>query len=209
MFKHQSLQAFLDQLASPSATPGGGSAAAIMGAMGAALVSMVANLTLGKPKYQAVEAEMQEILARAELLRAKLTQAMEEDIAAYNQVMATYRLPQKTEEDKARRQLARQSALKTATLVPLNCARLCAEVLELCRQAAEQGNANAVIDAGIGALAAQAALRACALNVAVNLKALGDASFAQACRSELEQILSSSLPKAEEFLTTISLQLSP
>ncbi len=208
MFKHQSLQSFLDQLASPSATPGGGSAAAIMGAMGAALVSMVANLTLGKPKYQGVAAEMQALLTHAEVLRAKLTQAMEEDMAAYKQVMAAYRLPQKTEEDRAHRKLVVQSALKAATLVPLNCAQLCAEVLELCRQAAEQGNANAVVDAGVGALAAQAALRACALNIAVNLKAMGDTNFAQACQSELEQILSASLPKAEEFLKTITSRLS-
>lgn len=207
MLKDQSIQAFLDRLAGPSATPGGGSATAIMGAMGAALVSMVANLTLGKPRYQAVEEEMRTLLARAEALREQLLNVIEDDVAAFDRVMAAYRLPKETEADKARRQLAMQSALKAATETPMTCARLCAEVIELCRLAAEHGNANLITDAGVGALAAQAALKGCALNVTVNLNALQDRDFAQKCQAELEQLLSAQNAKVEAILASIATRL--
>lgn len=207
MLKDQSLQAFLDRLASPSATPGGGSAAAIMGAMGAALVSMVANLTLGKPGYRPVEGEMQALLARAEALRERLTNAIEADVAAFDRVMAAYRLPKETEEDKVQRQLAIQSALKSATETPLTCALLCSEVIELCRWAAERGNVNVVADAGVGALAAQAALKGCALNVNANLNAIQDRDFAQACRIELDQLLSAQNAAVEAILATVTTKL--
>jgi formiminotetrahydrofolate cyclodeaminase len=207
MLKDQSIQAFLDRLAGPSATPGGGSATAIMGAMGAALVSMVANLTLGKPRYQAVEEEMRTLLARAEALRERLLNVIEDDVAAFDRVMAAYRLPKETEADKARRQLAMQSALKAATETPMTCARLCAEVIELCRLAAERGNANLITDAGVGALAAQAALKGCALNVTVNLNALQDRDFAQKCQAELEQLLSAQNAKVEAILASIATRL--
>lgn len=208
MFKDQSIQAFLDQLASSSATPSGGSAAALIGAMGAALVSMVANLTVGKPKYQAVEAQMRTLLARAEALRARLTTAAEDDIAAFNQVMAAYRLPHDTEEEKAQRHLAIQTALKVATQTPLNCARLCAEVIELCRWAAEQGNCNLITDAGVGLLAAQAALRSCAINLTANLNAIQDQEFARTCQEELARILNAKSAEAEATLAWITAKLS-
>ncbi len=207
MLKDQSIQTFLDRLAGPSATPGGGSAAAIMGAMGAALVSMVANLTLGKPKYQAVEGEMQMLLARAEALRERLMNAIEADVAAFDQVMAAYRLPKETEEDKAQRRLAIQTALEAATETPLSCARLCAEVIELCRWAAEKGNRNVITDAGVGVLAAQAALRSCTLNVTVNLNAIQDRDFARACRNELDRILSAKDAEVEAILASITAKL--
>lgn len=208
MLKEQSIQAFLDRLAGPSATPGGGSAAAIMGAIGAALVSMVANLTLGKPKYQAVAEEMRMLLARAEALRAQLLHAIEADVAAFDQVMAACRLPKETEADQARRHLAIQTALQAATKAPLTCARLCAEVIELCRQAAEQGNRNVITDAGVGVLAAYAALRSCALNITVNLNAIQDQEFAQACRNELAQILSAKEAEVEALLAMITAKLA-
>lgn len=208
MLKDQSIQAFLDRLAGPSATPGGGSAAAIMGAMGAALVSMVANLTLGKPKYQAVEGEMRALLARTEALRERLMNAIEADVAAFDQVMAAYRLPKETDEDRAQRHLAIQTALKVATEIPLACARLCAELIELCRCTAEKGNRNAITDAGVGVLAAQAALRSCALNIAVNLNTIQDQDFARACRNELDRILSRSA-EADTILASITANLAP
>lgn len=208
MLKDQSIQAFLDQLAGPSATPGGGSAAAIMGAMGAALVSMVANLTLGKPRYQAAEEEMRALLAQAEALRERLLNLIEDDVAAFDRVMAAYRLPKETEEDKTQRQLAIQSALKAATETPLTCARLCAEVIELCRLAAEKGNANLITDAGVGVLAAQAALKGCALNVAVNLNAIQDQGFARTCRAELDPLLSTQNAAAEMILASITAKLT-
>jgi len=131
MFKEQQLQTFLDQLASSASTPGGGSAAAIMGAMGAALVSMVANLTVGKKKYEEVEEEMQGFLEQSEALRERLTGMIQADVDVFDQVMAAYGMARETEEEKARRSQTIQAALKEATDVPLACAQLCADVIEL------------------------------------------------------------------------------
>ena len=129
--KTQSIEQFLDELASKSATPGGGSAAALMGAQGAALVSMVCNLTLGKPKFAEVEEHMRAVLAESEMLRADLTALVQADIDVFNELMSKYALPKETEEEKAFRSREIQEVLKTATEVPLRCARACLEVIRL------------------------------------------------------------------------------
>ena len=185
MYQQHSLTEFLDQLASASPTPGGGSAAAVMGSMGAALVSMVANLTIGKPGYQEVEPQMRELLERSEALRQRLLAAIDDDIAAFNQVMAAYRLPK----DDPERGGKIQTALKSATDAPLACARLCGEVIGLCQTAAESGNVNVISDAGVGVLAAQAALKSCAINVIVNLNAIRDRAFVEDRRRLLDDLL--------------------
>ncbi len=185
MYQQQSLQNFLERLASGDPTPGGGSAAAVMGAMGAALVSMVANLTIGKPRYREVEDDMRRLLTRANALRTQLSDAMEADVDAFDRVMAAYRLPKA---DPGRSE-AIQTALKQATEVPLQCARLCVAVIELCREAADKGNRNVLSDVGVGVLAAHAALKSCAINVTVNLNAIRDPGFIAAKRAELEDLL--------------------
>ena len=190
MFQQQQLQSFLDQLASKASTPGGGSAAAIMGAMGAALVSMVANFTVGKKKYEDVEQEMQALLQQSEDLRTRLTGMIQADIDVFNNVMDAYGMAKETEEEKAARSKAIQSALKEATDVPLACAQLCADVIELCRPVAEKGNLNVISDAGVAVLAAHAALRSAALNVYINIGGIRDEAFVNDRRDKLEQILS-------------------
>lgn len=190
MFKEQQLQTFLDQLASSASTPGGGSAAAIMGAMGAALVSMVANLTVGKKKYEEVEEEMQGFLEQSEALRVRLTGMIQADVDVFDKVMAAYGMARDTEEEKARRSQVIQAALKQATDVPLACAQLCADVIELCRPVAEKGNLNVISDAGVAVLAAHAALRSAALNVYINLGGIRDAEFVNDRREKLEFVLS-------------------
>ena len=119
MFKEQQLQTFLDQLASKASTPGGGSAAAIMGVMGAALISMVANLTVGKKKYEDVESEMQGFLEQSEALRTRLTGMIQADVDVFDKVMAAYGMARETEADKEQRSQAIQAALKEAADVPL------------------------------------------------------------------------------------------
>ncbi len=190
MFQQQQLQSFLDQLASKASTPGGGSAAAIMGAMGAALVSMVANFTVGKKKYEHVEQEMQALLQQSEDLRTRLTGMIQADIDVFNNVMDAYGMAKETEEEKAARSKAIQSALKEATDVPLACAQLCADVIGLCRPVAEKGNLNVISDAGVAVLAAHAALRSAALNVYINIGGIRDEAFVNDRRDKLEQILS-------------------
>ena len=190
MFKEQQLQTFLDQLASKASTPGGGSAAAIMGAMGAALISMVANLTVGKKKYEDVEAEMQGFLEQSEALRTRLTGMIQADVDVFDKVMAAYGMARETEADKEQRSQAIQAALKEATDVPLACAQLCADVIELCRPVAEKGNLNVISDAGVAVLAAHAALRSAALNVYINIGGIRDNDFVNDRREKLKFVLS-------------------
>jgi len=189
MFTEQQLQTFLDQLASRSSTPGGGSAAAIMGAMGAALLSMVANLTAGKKNYAHVDAQMREFLARSEALRAEVTGMVQADVEVFDRVMAAYGMSKETEAAQATRSAAIQAALKEATDVPLACAQLCADIIELCRPVAEQGNLNVISDAGVAVLAAHAALRSAALNVYINIGGIKDETFVNDRRSKLEFVL--------------------
>ena len=189
MITQRPLETFLDELASGAPTPGGGSAAAIMGAMGAALISMVCNVTIGKKGHEAVESEMKSVRDASEKLRLRLTSMVAEDIAAFDGLMAAYRLPKVTDEDKSCRAAAIQSSLRAATDTPLACARACAQVVALSKRAGEKGYAGVISDAGVGVLAANTALRSAALNVYINAPSLKDRAFADAATSELEQLL--------------------
>jgi formiminotetrahydrofolate cyclodeaminase len=205
MIVKQPVNTFLDELASSQATPGGGSAAAVMGAMGAALVSMVCNLTIGKKNYAEVEPEMQAILKDAESLRARIAGMVAEDVEAFDQLMAAYGLPKDSDAEKSERSAAIQAGLKAATDAPLACARACAEVITLSARVAEKGNRNVISDAGVGALAAQAALRSAALNVYINVPMIKDTAFAESRKAEVEALLSRALPEAEKaYQVTVS-----
>jgi formiminotetrahydrofolate cyclodeaminase len=188
-FKDTAIEPFLDALASNSATPGGGSAAAIFGAMGAALVSMVCNLTIGKKKYAEVEGEMKDVLAKAEDLRHRLTGMIQDDVKAFDTVMGAYGMPKETDADKAARDAAIQDALKLATDVPIRCCRLAREVIDLALAVSQKGNLNVISDAGVGVLSAYAALRSAALNVFINTKMISDKSFVDAKLKELDGLL--------------------
>ncbi|MCZ6804826.1 MAG: cyclodeaminase/cyclohydrolase family protein [Proteobacteria bacterium] len=189
MIKDMTIQAFLDGLASKASTPGGGGAAAVSGAMGAALISMVANFTIGKKGYEYVENESKEILARSEDLRSKLTDAIKDDVDVFNRVMAAYGMPKETEDEKTVRSTEIQTALKDATDVPLHCARLCREVINLSQPIAEKGNKNVISDAGVAVLAGYAGLRSAALNVYINIGGIRDKEFADDRRQQLEVLL--------------------
>ena len=189
MITQNSLQSFLDELASGAATPGGGSAAAIMGAMGAALLSMVCTVTIAKKGHEAVAAELNAVRDESEQLRARLTAMVAEDIAAFDGLMAAYRLPKASDAEKSQRTEAIQSNLRAATETPLACARACAEVVALSRRVGEKGYAGVISDAGVGVLAADSALRSAALNVFVNAPALKDRAYALAATAEVEKLL--------------------
>lgn len=199
----QSIQTFLDALASKTSTPGGGGAAALIGAQAAALVSMVCNLTIGKPKYAEVEAEMQAVLQQAEALRAQLTGMMQADVDVFNSVMAAYGLPKETDDEKAARSTQIQEALKAATDVPLECARACAETLKLSRIAADKGNTNVISDAGVAVMAGYAALKSAALNVYINTSSLKDREFVAQRLAALEKILTGADVAAEEIYQVV------
>ena len=190
MLKDTSIELFLDDLASRNPTPSGGSAAAVMGAMGAALVSMVCNLTIGRTQYRDFEEELKSVLTKAEELRRDLMKMIEEDMQAFDGVMRAYRMPRLTKDETATRAQVIQTALKTATLVPMRCCRACGEVIILGRVVGDKGNRNVVSDAGVATVAAYAALRSAALNVFTNAKVITDRIFAEKQLVELEQLLS-------------------
>jgi len=197
MITQRPVQTFLDELASSAPTPGGGSAAAIMGAMGAALISMVCNVTLGKKGHEAVGPEMQSVRDASERLRARLTAMVADDVAAFDGLMAAYRLPKASEAEKAQRAEAIQINLRAATETPLACARACAEVVALSRRAGENGYAGVVSDAGVGVLAANGALRSAALNIYINAPSLKDRDYAHAAITEIEKLLSECARESE------------
>ena len=165
---------FLDQLASATPAPGGGSAAAHTGAAGAALVAMVARLTIGKKKYESVKDQMWALIEQAETLRAELTAAVDEDATAFEAVMAAFKLPKDTEEQQAARNAAVQQATFAAAQVPLTVARRAVQVMDLALQAAQLGNLNAISDAGSGVALGRAALTGAGMNVRINLLGLDD-----------------------------------
>lgn len=165
---------FLEALASADPTPGGGSAAAQSGALAAALVAMVGRLTVGKKAYIEVEDQMQALVKRADDLRAEFTQAVAADAAAFDAVMAAFKLPKDSDKDKKARSQAFEQATIAAAESPLAVSRLAVECLQLALQAAEHGNTNAISDAGTAAALAMACLQGAGLNVRINVSSLGE-----------------------------------
>jgi len=189
MIKDMPIQQFLDELASKASTPGGGGAAAVTGAMGAALISMVANFTVGKKGYEDVDEDARAILEKSEELRSKLTDAIKDDVDVFNRVMSSYGMSKETDEEKAARSAEIQAALKEATDIPLECARLCREVVNLSQPIAEKGNKNVISDAGVAVLCGYAGLRSAALNVYINIGGIKDEEFVSNRRQQLEDLL--------------------
>lgn len=198
-FENQKVGEFLDLLASDAPAPGGGSAAALCAAVGAALVSMVANLTVGKEKYRDSQAEMEEVLRRSEALRAEFIRLMEEDTEAFNIFMKVLKMPRDTEEQKAERKAAMAKASQTATDVPLRTLERCAEMALLAAKVVKLGNRNAVSDGGSAALFAEASGKAAAYNVRINLPGIADASFAAGCRARMAEALGALSTAAKEI----------
>lgn len=185
MLRDLSVADFLDELAANSPAPGGGSVAALAGAMAAGLVSMVCNLTLGNDKYKDSEAAMQATLAQAEQMRHKLTALMEADTEAYSAVIASYKLPKETDEQKATRSAAIQAALKQAVEVPLATAEAAAPLRQLAIVAKQQGNPNAASDAYVAEILAETAIKAALANVNINLPSIKDAAFVAAAQQRV------------------------
>ncbi len=186
------VRTFLDELASASPTPGGGSASALAAAMGAAMVSMACNLTIGREKFKEVEAELQEVLAQAETLRTELTAAVDADTTAYSAVSAAYKLPKGTDEEKAARTAAIQGALRGATEVPLHVARAAATLLPLTEVAQRKANPNVASDARVAEMLARAGRDGAIANVEINLGSLQDADYVLRIRAELDQLVAGS-----------------
>src|SRR3989440_1454445 len=184
----RSVREFSSGLAAKQPTPGGGSAAALAGALGAGLVSMVCQYTVGRERYAEVEEAARRVLARADELRVELEQAVDADVAAYGSYSQAQSMPRETEADQRERHAALQAALRESTEVPLGVAERCAELLELAAEAAEIGNPFLISDAAVGAEMAAAALASAELNVRLNVGGLEDNAFAGEVRTRLDAI---------------------
>ena len=180
---------FLEAVGSDRPTPGGGAAAALTGALGAALAEMVAGLTVGRGRYAAAQAEMAAVQTRGAALKAELLTLADADATAYDQVCATAHLPADTEDARAARAAARQAALKAATESPLACAAACVEAVELAGSAAAHGNINAAGDAAAAAILAHAALQVTVRNIRLNLRGIPDKAFCRAAAIRAAELL--------------------
>ncbi len=179
---------FIEELAAPTPTPGGGSAGAYAGAMGAGLVAMVAGLTIGKKKYAEFEAEMQAIRVVAEKLRKELTQAVDDDASSFEVLMATFKLPKETEEQKSKRNSAIMQATLNAAHIPLHVSEDAVKVMELALKCAQHGNVNAISDSMSGFAMARASLTAAGYNVKININSLEDKSAGEKMLTELADL---------------------
>jgi formiminotetrahydrofolate cyclodeaminase len=196
------LRGYMDAAASSAPAPGGGSVSATVGALGAALVSMVCNLTLGKEKFAHLEGQVKELVEGAEQLRRELILLLQNDTTAYNGVIAAYRLPKETDDEKAARHAAVQKGLIHAADVPLDICRAAVRVCRLARTAAEVGNPAAVTDAGCAVLFGEAAAQGAALNVEINLGSIEDAAYRRAAADEVAGILAEAAALRTEVLKT-------
>lgn len=187
-FLGKTVEQFLDELASKAPVPGGGSVAALGGALAAGLVTMVCDLTIGKKQYADVEAEIRQFRARAEEVRRRLQRLLQSDVEAYGRLAAAYRLPRETDEEQADRYAAVQEATMEATEVPLAIAEAAAEVVDLAGPVAEKGSKLAVSDAGIAAILGEAAVHSALMNVKINLPTLDDEDFVARARRRMARI---------------------
>lgn len=194
---------WLTDLASELPAPGGGAAAGVSAAMAAALVSMVCNLTIGKPKFAEHEAVMREALAEAERLRLEALQLAEDDAEAFSGVIAAYKLPKSSDEEKAARTAAIQAGLVDAAAVPLAVAKVSAEVIRLSGRILEGSNPNVLSDVAVAASAAKSALESAALNVDINVVAIKDPAERERLASTLNEALQSKV-QAEAIMQIVA-----
>ncbi len=190
MYIDQPLRHFMDKMASKSPEPGGGSVAALTGALGAALVSMVSNLTLGKDKYKDVQPQIEALLKESEKLRIEMQDLIQKDTEAYGALSAVYKMPKTTDAEKAARSTKMQEALKKACEVPFEIGLKSLDIARLAERAADIGNVGAVSDAGVAVLLAQACAQSAALNVKINVNSIKDDAFNKETWTRMQDVLS-------------------
>ena len=193
-----SCEAFLEDLAGSAPAPGGGGAAALVGAAGAALGNMVGSLTVGKKKYAAVEADILVLNRRAAALRKRLEGLVQADADAFTPLAAAYKLPKETPEQQVHKAAVLETALEGACAVPLEIMSACCEGITLAAEYAEKGSVMAVSDAGCAALFCKAALQAAGLNVSINTRLMADNARAAALNAQADAMLAEFVPQADQ-----------
>ena len=195
---------FIQELSSSSPAPGGGSVAALAGALSASLCAMVSRLTIGKKKYREAWETMKKVINKSEGLTERFLVLMDEDTQAYNQVVTAMRLPRETKEQTIARNSAIQQATKNAALIPLETLKAVAELAGMAQAAVEKGNSNCITDAGTAVQLVRTAALAAAYNVRINIGAINDKNFVDRCSREVDKILS----QVDETITHLERKLT-
>ncbi len=205
MLVDKSVREFLDETASNNPVPGGGSIAAHSGATAAALVEMVANLTIGKKKYAEIEVEMKGISVAASALRVELLEDVDRDSDAFHLVMDAFKMKKETDEEKASRREAIQKAMKHAAAVPLEVAKKSLQVMALSKVVVERGNSNAVTDGAVSAMMARTAVLSALYNVRINLGSIKDEELVKTLSLEVERLENEARALENEILGSVEL----
>jgi glutamate formiminotransferase/formiminotetrahydrofolate cyclodeaminase len=199
MIINESTKSFLDKLASSAPTPGGGSVAALVGSLGAGLVTMVTCLTSGKEKYKEVQPQIEQLMQAAEALRGQLQDLIQKDIDVFGSLSQVYAMPKSTDAEKAARTAKMQEVLKEACKVPFEIAEKALEAAKLAKTAAEIGTTAAVSDAGVAVILANASVQSAALNVKINVNSIKDADFNEKTWTRMQAIMQ----EAEDLQKTV------
>ncbi len=205
MLANMNIVDFLEKTASSDPVPGGGSISALSAAAAASLTEMVANLTIGKEDYAAVEEEMKAISNKAFNYRDKLVKDIDKDSDAYKQVLEAFKLPKGSEEEKNHRKQAIQEGLKNATSVPLSVAKDAFKIMELAENVIKKGNKNAATDGAVAAMMARTAVLSALYNVKINLSSIKDIDFVNEVAKQVKLMESKIEKKEKDILSNIDL----
>ena len=204
MLVHLSVKDVLAKTAGNDPVPGGGSIAALNAAIASALTEMVANLTIGKKKYEDKEGLMKKIVAITENYRASFMKDIDADSEAYNNVFAAFKLPKETDEEKTERNNQIQEATKIAAEIPMEVARKAVDIMDVITQVADQGNQNAITDACVAIMTARTAAISAILNVKINLSSIKDIEYVALMTQEANYLESEAIMKEQELLSRVS-----
>ena len=205
MLTNQKITVFLEKTAQGTTVPGGGSVSALSAALGAGLAEMVANLTIAKKGYEAVENEMKETAETLKNLREKLVTEVDKDSNAYTDVLAAFKLPKDTEEEKEQRAEAIQDAMKNAARVPLGVAYDSLQVMDLAEKVIRNGNRNAASDGAVGTMMARTAVMGALFNVKINLASVKDQAFVEEMTREVNKLESRVHEREAEILSQVKI----
>lgn len=208
MLSNLRIMQFLERTASGAPVPGGGSIAALSAAVSASLSEMVANLTIGRKGYEAIENEMKEIAKDAFNYRGKLVHDIDRDSDAFNNVVSAYKLPKSTEENRSNRDRAIQQGLKNAVIVPLSVAKDALRLMELAARVVENGNKNAVTDGAVAAMMARTSVLSALYNVKINLLSITDKAFVKDVAKQIKHMEKHSQEREKEILSAIDSHLN-
>ncbi len=205
MLVNKNIVDFVATTASNEPVPGGGSIAALSGALAAALAEMVANLTIGKKKYVEVESEMKGIVEALEVKRQELVELIDKDASSFDEVMKAFKLPKVTDEEKATRTNAIQEGTKYAASVPLQTAKIAYSIMEYSKVVVEKGNTNAVTDGAVSAMMARTAVLSALMNVKINLGSIKDEKFVADMTEEVKALEAAAIKFETEILAAVKL----